>query len=58
MRTESGFQHTSSWYLGNNTSSGCCGNYTPYEREKFSPGTYWLHYVCLAMLFYVRFILL
>ena len=24
-----GFQHTSPWYLGNNTSSGWCGNYSP-----------------------------
>jgi hypothetical protein len=27
------------------TSSDWCGNYTTYEREKFSPGTYWLHHV-------------
>jgi len=42
---KAGFQHTSPWYLGNNTSSGWYGNYTPYEREKFSPETYWLHHV-------------
>jgi len=42
---KAGFQHTSPWYLGNNTTSGWCGNYAPYEREKFSPGTYWLHLV-------------
>ena len=42
---KAGFQYTSPWYLGNNTSSGWCGNYTPYESEKISPGTYWLHHV-------------
>ena len=42
-----GFQHISPWYLGNNTYSGWCGNYTPYESEKISPGTYWLHHVSL-----------
>ena len=46
MLTESWLLDTSPWYLGNNTSSGWCFNYTLYEREKFSPGTYWLHYVC------------
>jgi len=45
MRKKAGFQHTSPWYLGNNTARGWCGNYTPHEREKFSPGTYWLHHV-------------
>jgi len=42
---KAGFQHTSPWYLGNNTSSRWCGNCTLYEFEKFSPETYWLHYV-------------
>ena len=31
--------------FGDNTSSGWYGNYVPYEREKFSPVTYWLRYV-------------
>jgi len=53
MRTESWFQHTSPLYLLNNTSSGWCGNYTPYEREKVSPGTYWLHHVHLPSSPYV-----
>ena len=26
--------------------NGWCSNYTPYEREKFSPETCWLHHVC------------
>ena len=30
----------------NNTTSGWCGNYAPYEGEKFNPRTYWLHLVC------------
>jgi len=46
-KKKAGFHHTSPWYLGNNTSSGWCGKYTPYERE-FSPGTYWLHHVQLS----------
>jgi len=40
MPQKAGFQHTSPCYLGNNTFSGWCGNYTPYEREKISPETY------------------
>jgi len=42
---KAGFQHTSLWYLGNNICSGWCGNYTLYERGKFSLGIYWLHHV-------------
>jgi len=42
---KAGFQHTSPWCLGNNTSSDWWGNYTSYERKKFSPGTYWLHHI-------------
>jgi len=51
---KAGSQHTSPWYLGNNTYSGWCGNYTPYEREKFSLGTCWLHHVQVRKLFITK----
>jgi len=49
MPQKAGLRRTSPWYLGNNNSSGWCGNYTPYEREKFSPETYWLQHVYLRI---------
>jgi len=45
---KAGFQHTSSWDLGDNNSSGWCGYYAPYEHEKFNPETYWLPLVFLC----------
>ena len=52
---KTGFQQTIPWYLGNNTSSGWCGNYTPCEHEKFSPGTYWLHLVCILYKYWLPY---
>ena len=41
-----------------NTSSSWCGNYAPYERKKFSPGTYWLQHIYVSFTYYVQFSLI